>query len=225
MGTVVAGMIMSLDGFISDRNGSVARLYPDLAALCRTDLLQEAIQTTGAVVMGRHAYDMAEEDFTGYEFQVPILVLTHAVPEQVAKGENDQLRFIFVTDGIEHAIAQAKAAAGDKAVVVLGGAQTIRQCLQAGLADEIQIDLVPVLLGDGLRLFEYLGLEPIELECIRVVAYPWFTHLRFRVVTEWGGRRPRARPGEMCSSNVYAPPNVHLSNCATSAVAAARLFE
>jgi dihydrofolate reductase len=130
MGTVVAAMTMSLDGFINDCNGSLARLYPDLAALRQTDLLQEAIQTTGAVVMGRHAYDMAEEDFPGYEFQVPILVLTHAVPEQVAKGENDQLRFTFVTDGIEHAIAQAKAAVGDKAVVVLGGAQTIRQCLQ-----------------------------------------------------------------------------------------------
>jgi hypothetical protein len=82
-----------------------------------------------------------------------------------------------------------------------------------------------MLLGDGLRLFEYLGLEPIELEWIRVVAYPRFTHLRFRVVTKWGERRPRARPGEMFSSNVYAPPNVHLSNCANSAVSAARLFD
>lgn len=182
MGNVLVGMTMSLDGFIQDRNGSVARLYPDLDALRQTDLLQEAIQTIGAVVMGRHAYDMANGDFTGYEFQVPIFVLTHHVPETVAKGENDRLIFSFVTDGIERAIAQAKAAAGDKDVCVLGGAQTARQCLQAGLFDELQIDLVPVLLGGGLRLFEQFDIEPIELERTRVTEYPWFTHLRFRVV-------------------------------------------
>src|SRR6266508_4672260 len=141
MGTVVAGMMMSLDGFVEDRDGSVARLYPDLDALRQTDLIQEEIRRTGAVVMGRRAYDMAQGDFTGYEFQVPIFVLTDAAPATVARGENDRLRFTFVTDGIEHAIAQARAAAGDKDVAVIGGAQTVQQCLQAGLVDELQIDL------------------------------------------------------------------------------------
>jgi dihydrofolate reductase len=182
MGKVLAGMTMSLDGFIEDRNGSVARLYPDFDAMRQTDLLQEEIRRTGAVVMGRRAYDMAQGDFTGYEFQVPIFVLTHAAPATVARGENDRLRFTFVTDGIEHAIAQARAAAGDKDVAVIGGAQTVQQCLQAGLVDELQIDLVPVLLGGGLRLFEQPGSEPVELERIRVIEYPWFTHLRFRVL-------------------------------------------
>jgi dihydrofolate reductase len=182
MGNVLAGMAMSLDGFIEDRNGSVARLYPDFDAMRQTDLLQEEIGRTGAVVMGRRAYDMAQGDFTGYEFQVPIFVLTHQAPETVAKGENDRLRFTFVTDGIEHAIAQARAAAGDKDVAVIGGAQTVQQCLQAGLVDELQIDLVPLLLGGGLRLFEQPGSEPVELERIRVIEYPWFTHLRFRVL-------------------------------------------
>jgi dihydrofolate reductase len=88
MGTVLAGMMMSLDGFIQDRNGSVARLYPDLDALRQTDVLQEASRTTKAVVMGRRAYDMAQGDCSGYEFQVPIFVLTHAAPQQVVKGEN-----------------------------------------------------------------------------------------------------------------------------------------
>ena len=74
MGNVLAGMAMSLDGFIEDRNGSVARLYPDFDAMRQTDLLQEEIGRTGAVVMGRRAYDMAQGDFTGYEFQVPIFV-------------------------------------------------------------------------------------------------------------------------------------------------------
>jgi dihydrofolate reductase len=182
MGKVLAGMTMSLDGFIQDSNGSVARLYPDLDALRQTDLLQEEMRRTGAVVMGRRAYDMAQGDFTGYEFQVPIFVLTHHAPQTVAKGENDRLRFTFVTDGIEHAIAQARAAAGDKDVAVIGGAQTVQQCLQAGLVDELQIDLVPLLLGGGLRLFEQPGSEPVELERIRVIEYPWFTHLRFRVL-------------------------------------------
>ncbi len=122
MGKVIIGATMSLDGFMNDRNGDVSRLYPDLEALRRTEMLAEEIQTTGAVVMGRRAYDMAEGDLTDYEFQMPIFVLTHAVPEKGAKGENDQLTLTFVTSGIEKAIEQAKGAAADKNVMVIGGA-------------------------------------------------------------------------------------------------------
>ncbi len=100
MGNVIVGATMSLDWLMSDRNGDVSRLYPDLAALRSTEMLQEEIQTTGAVVMGRRAYDMAEGDVTDYEYQTPIFVLTHHVPEQVAKGQNDQLTITFITDGI-----------------------------------------------------------------------------------------------------------------------------
>jgi len=182
MGKVLFGMAMSLDGFVNDRNGDVGRLYPDLEALRKTEMLQELIKTTGAVVMGRRAYDMAEGDFTGYEFQVPIFVLSHDVPEKVAKGENEGLSFTFVTDGIESAIEKAKAAAGDKYVTVIGGANTAQQCIQAGLLDEIQIGIVPVLLGEGLRLFEHIGTEQIELESTRVIESPGRTDLRFRVV-------------------------------------------
>jgi dihydrofolate reductase len=127
MGKVILGTTMSLDGFINDRNGSVSRLYPDLAALRKTEMLQESIKTTGAVVMGRRAYDMAEGDFTDYEFQVPIFVLTHDAPEKAAKGENERLTFTFVTGGIESAIEKAKVAAGDKYVTVIGGANTAQQ--------------------------------------------------------------------------------------------------
>ncbi len=189
MGKVLFGMTISLDGFVNDRNGDVSRLYPDLGALRQTEMLQEVIQTTGAVVMGRQAYDMAEGDFTDYEFQVPIVVLTHHVPEKVAKGENEKLSFTFVTDGIESAIEQAKAAAGDKYVAVIDGADTVQQCLKAGLLEEIQIGIVPVLLGEGLRLFDHLGTLPIELESTRVIESPGATHLSFRVVKD-GGNRP-----------------------------------
>jgi len=185
MGKVIVGTTMSLDGFMNDRNGGVSRLYPDLEALRKTELLQESIRTTGAVVMGRRAYAMGDPDWYAdhYEFQVPIFVLTHAVPEHLPK-ENDKLTFTFVTEGIEHAIAQAKAAAGDKNVMVIGGANTAQQCIRAGLVDEIQIGIIPVLLGEGLRLFEHLGSEQIELERMKIIESPMRTDMRFRVVKE-----------------------------------------
>jgi len=182
MGNVIVGATMSLDWFMNDRNGDVSRLYSDFEALHRTEMLQEEIRTTGAVVMGRRAYDMAEGDLTDYEYQVPIFVLTHSIPEQVTKGQNDQLTVTFVTDGIESAIEKAKTAAGDKHVMVVGGANTAQQCLRAGLVDEIHIGIVPVLLGEGLRFFEPLVNEQMELERTRVFESPTRTDLWFRLV-------------------------------------------
>ncbi len=182
MKKVIIGATMSLDWFMNDRHGDVSRLYPDLEALRRTEMLQEEIRMTGAVVMGRRAYDMAEGDLTDYEYQVPIFVLTHHIPEQVAKGQNDQLTVTFVTDGIERAIEKAKVAAGDKHVMVVGGANTAQQCLQAGLVDEIHIGIVPIFLGEGLRFFEPLVNEQMELERTRVFESPTRTDLWFRVV-------------------------------------------
>jgi len=182
MGKVILGTTMSLDGFINDRNGDVSRLYPDLDALRKTEVLQESIRTTGAAVMGRRAYDMAQGDLTDYEYQVPIFVLTHRVPHKVAKGQNDRLTITYVTDGIESAIKQAKAAAGDRNVTVIGGANTAQQCIQAGLVDELHIELMPVLLGGGLRFFEHLATVQIELERTRVIESLGVTHIEFRVV-------------------------------------------
>ena len=182
MGNVIVGATMSLDGFMNDRHGDVSRLYPDLEALRRTEMLQEEIRTTGAVVMGRRAYDMAEGDLTDYEYQVPIFVLTHHVPEKMAKGQNDRLTVTFVIEGIESAIEKAKAAAGDKHVMVVGGAKTAQQCLRAGLVDEIHMGIVPVLFGEGLRFFEPLINEQMELERTTVFQSPTRTDLWFRVV-------------------------------------------
>jgi dihydrofolate reductase len=182
MGNVIIGATMSLDGFMNDRNGDVSRLYPNLEALRSTEMLQEEIRSVGAVVMGRRAYDMAQGDLTGYEYQVPIFVLTHHILEQVVKGENDQLKVNFITDGIESAIEKAIAAAGDKHVMVIGGANTAQQCLRARLVDEIHIGIVPVLLGEGLRFFEPLVDEQMELERTRVFESPTRTDLWFRVV-------------------------------------------
>ncbi len=182
MAKVLFGMTMSLDGFVNDRHGDVGPLYPDLEALRKTELLQESIRTTGAVLMGRRSYDMAAGDFTGYEFQVPIFVLTHHIPEKAAKGENEKLTFTFVTDGIENAVAKAKAAAGDKYVTVVGGAHTGGQLIKAGLLDELLVGIMPVLLGDGLRLFEHIGADQIKLERMSVIETLGVTYLRFRVV-------------------------------------------
>lgn len=172
---------MSLDGFVSDRHGSVDRFYPDMEVLRNTEELQEEIRTTGAVVKGRRAYDMGEGDFTDYEFQAPIFVLTHRAPEQPAKGENDQLTFTFVTDATERALQQARATAGDSDIAIAGGANLIQQYLSAGLLDELQIHLVPILLGNGTRLFDHIDTQHVELEGTRVIESPGVTHLKFRV--------------------------------------------
>jgi dihydrofolate reductase len=184
MGKVILGMTMSLDGFINDREGSVAALYPDLEALQDTQPLQESIQNTGAVIMGRNSYAMADDPnwFAGnYEYQVPIFVLTHQAPQRHPR-ETDQLTFTFVTDGIESAIRQARAVAGEKDVTVIGAASTAQQCLKAGLADELHVDIMPVLLGSGLRPFEGLDEQQIQLERTYVMELPGGrTHLRFRI--------------------------------------------
>jgi dihydrofolate reductase len=128
---------------------------------------------------------MAEDPdwFAGnYEYQVPIFVLTHEPPKRQPK-ETNEITFTFVTDGIESAIRQAKVAAGDKDVNIIGAASTAQQCLKAGLADELHIDIMPVLLSGGLRPFEDVGPEQVQLERIKVVELPaGRTHLRFRVI-------------------------------------------
>jgi dihydrofolate reductase len=185
MGKVVLGMTMSLDGFINDRNGSVEALYPDLAELRDIDPLKESIQNTGAVVMGRHSFDMSEDPdwfADNYEYQVPIFVLTHEPPKKHPR-ETDDLTFTFVTDGIERAVAQAKAAAGEKEVNIIGATSTAKQCLKAGLADELHVDIMPVFLGAGLRAFEEMDEGQVQLERIKVMELPGGrTHLRFRIV-------------------------------------------
>lgn len=204
MGKVIVGATVSLDGFINDGSGSVAALFPDLAALRNTKPLQESMQKTGAVVMGWNTFAMAEDPdwYAGnYEYQAPIFVLTHEVPARLPK-QTKELTFTFVTDGIESAIRQAKAAAGDKDVTVIGGTSTARQCIQAGLADELHIDIMPVLFGSGLRLLEGFGDAPIQLERLAVMELPaGRTHLKFRVV-----KQPRSvRLPERDSAGVMHP--------------------
>lgn len=146
-----------------------------------SELMREWFDATGAVVMGRMMYDTGEE-FWGDNppFRTPVFVLTNRPrPTLVKEGGTS---FTFVTDGIHSALEQAKAAAGDRNVDIGGGAHTVRQYLAADLVDELQLHVVPVLLGDGLRLFEGLGARRRVLERVRVVETPLATHLKYRFV-------------------------------------------
>jgi dihydrofolate reductase len=187
MTKVIVGMTTSLDGFVADQSGSAERLYPDLAALRGTDYMNAMIEQTGAVLMGRRTFEMGDPDWYAgnYEFQVPIFVLTHQ-PPPVQPKQDEHLTFTFVTDGVESAIAQATAVAGDKAVQVVGGVSVARQLLHAGLVDELQVDVMPVLLGAGLRFFEGTGLEGVQLEKLEVQDLGARTTLSFRVKNEDG---------------------------------------
>jgi len=184
MGKVIAGMAVSLDGFVNDSHGSLDQLCSDFGELHEVASFKKMIEDTGAVIMGRHVYEMADPFSWAnddYEFQTPIFVLTHNPPTKYPKG-NEKLSFTFVTDGIESAISQAKKAAGNNAVQVIGS-NTIQQCLNSGLCDELQIDIMPVLLGKGLRLFENINTNKIKLERTKVEeATPMRTSLTFKVI-------------------------------------------
>jgi dihydrofolate reductase len=142
------------------------------------ELLRETRRTTGALVTGRRTFDITGGWGGRHPLDVPVFVLTHTVPQEwVSEGSP----FTFVADGLESAVMQAKAVAGDKDVGVIG-ASIVQQCIRAGLLDEVHLDLVPVLLGGGVRLFDHPGAGPIELESTRVIEGAGVTHLTFRVV-------------------------------------------
>jgi dihydrofolate reductase len=146
-----------------------------------SELMREWFDATGAVVMGRMMYDTGEE-FWGANppFRTPVFVLTHRPrPALVKEGGTT---FTFVTDGIHSALDQANAAAGNRNVDIAGGASTVQQYLSEGLIDELQLHVVPALLGDGLRLFEGPGPGPRSLEPVRMVHTPHATHLKYRFV-------------------------------------------
>ena len=153
-----------------------------------TPLMEEAQDRMGAVLMGRNMFGggpgpWGDDPWDGWwgdepPFHVPVFVLTHHEREPLEKKGTT---FTFVTDGIESALDQAKEAAGDKDVALGGGADVARQYLAAGLVDELQLNVVPMVLGDGVRLFEDGAGAGLELEPALVVETPDVTHLRYRV--------------------------------------------
>lgn len=205
MSRVTAEISMSLDGFVAGPNDSVDNGLGDGGELLHEWVLRlrswreahgheggetgpdderfaASVEAAGAIVMGRRMFDHGEGPW-GDEppFHEPVFVLTHRPREPLVKEGGTT--FTFVEDGIESALGQARAAAGDKDVAVAGGGQAIRQSIEAGLLDELEIHLVPVLLGGGIRLLDFDPnvAERIEFEPVHAIDSPGVTHLRFRV--------------------------------------------
>jgi dihydrofolate reductase len=189
MGKAVLDVSMSLDGFITGPHvshelplGQGGEQLHDWTRDAKEEMMQGGTAATiGAIVTGRRTYDLVDGwGGRGHRIAgVPVFVLTHRVPATVPQGPTP---FIFITEGMVSAIEQAKKAAGDKQVYVMGSASLARQCLQAGLLDEILLHLVPLLLGQGIRLFDHIGITPIQLESVQVIEEAAVTHLRYRVV-------------------------------------------
>ena len=195
MTKVVADISMSLDGFVTGPGADPEHglgiggepihawvMEPDGVD---TDVLREATEMSGAVVMGRRLFDVVDapegwNDEMGYgaghAATPPFFVVTHAPPEHVRLG----LRFTFVTEGPVAAVEQARPAAGDKAVFVMGGGDIIRQCLDAGVVDELRIHLSPIVLGAGTPLFAGSRRHELVQRAVRVSANA--THLVYDVV-------------------------------------------
>ena len=205
MSKVVLELSMSLDGFIAGPNDSPENGLGDggdalfkwyssgdtdfplpgtdmvfKISRASAEFLRPSWLNIGASVAGRRTFDIAH-GWGGNPpggADAPHFVVTHTIPQEWIKPGSP---FTFVTDGVESAVRQAKEAAGNKNVDLMG-ASIAQQCLKAGLLDEIQIDLAPVLLGGGVRLFDHLDTAPIELEPLAVVQGLGVTHLRYRVV-------------------------------------------
>ncbi len=197
-GKVTTGFSMSLDGFIAGPNEDFQQLFAWMTsgdteytltigeqeqklkiADESVEMFDDAINTTGALVSGRRLYELTHGWEGHHPIDAPVVVVTHRPPPQWAKEE---WPVIFVTNGLESALEQARAIAGGKNVVV-ASATLVQQCLNAGLLDEI-IDLVPFLLGDGIRLFEHLKVAPVALGDPQVSIGKGVTHLTYRIKKE-----------------------------------------
>jgi len=198
MTKVVAIMSMSLDGYVADANDGVTEVFdwyfsgdvdvsmPSTSSdmtfrvsAASADHVRGLMAEVGAMLTGRRTFEKAGGWDGQHPWDVPAFVVTHHVPDGWPQpGSTVQ----FVTDGIESAVARAKSAAHPKSVGV-HGAQTIQQCLDAGLLDEIHVDLAAVLLGEGVRLFDHLANTPVALGNPSVVAGVGVTHLRYPVHT------------------------------------------
>jgi dihydrofolate reductase len=193
---VIAIMSMSLDGYVADGNDGVAEVFdwymsgevevPTTSSdftfhvsAASAGHLRALMSEIGAMLTGRRTFDAADGWGGQHPWGIPAFVVTHRVPDGWPRRGST---VHFVTEGLESAVAQAKSAAGDRAVGVHGG-ETIRQCLEAGLLDEIQIDLAPVVLGSGIPMFDGLHNAPVILGNPTVVAGVGVTHLRYPVHT------------------------------------------
>lgn len=186
MSTVVLVMSMSLDGYIAgpgDDLDLVLESWVNPPSGEMSDANKAIVEkwfTTSAVVIGRRMFDLGEEQSGWVEnppYSVPIFVLSHSVPDKVANGDTN---YTFVDD-ITSAVKQAKEVAGDGFVTIAGGAGVFQEALNAGLVDELHLGIAPVVLGEGIRLFDNVA-GPVKLEIGDIVETPEVTHVKYRVL-------------------------------------------
>jgi dihydrofolate reductase len=196
---VIAGITMSLDGYVTGPNDRFGAGLGDdgerlhhwvfggpwtydsprgSPAAVDQEYLDEVFASGGAWIVGRTMHDVVDGWGEEPGFGVPVFVVTHRPREAVAKGNTT---FEFVTGGIAEALERARAAAAGKNVIVMGGADLLRQYLAAGVVDELTLTIAPVLLGSGKRLFDRISRTDITFELTAVIESPFATHLRFRV--------------------------------------------
>jgi dihydrofolate reductase len=180
MGKVVIHATMSMDGYIAGPNDDMNWMSEYVGP---NKVADEVVRRVGAIVSGGRLSRLIDQDIKnnlpyGGAVKVPVFVLTHHPRETVTRAG---VTFHFITDSFERVVEQAKAAAGDRNVMLFG-ASMAQLGLKTGLAEEIQLHLAPILLGHGIRLFDQLGDGYIKLERMQVVESPKVTDLRFRVV-------------------------------------------
>lgn len=182
MGVVQITLSLSLDGFVTGPDPDEVQPLGTGGDMLRPGgerwMVDEVLAFSGAVVTGRRMYDHVHGGGEEPPFKMPVFVSTHRPREVRVAGATT---FTFVSD-VASAVAQAKAAAGDKDVYIGSGASTADQALRLGLVDELNLHVEPVLLGSGTRLFAQVGRNPIRLERARLIEGPITTHLRFRVL-------------------------------------------
>jgi dihydrofolate reductase len=195
MTKLIAEFTISLDGFIAGPDDEVRPIFgwygsgdtefqvPGSGMVFKVsrasaELLRREWDQIGAIVTGRRDFDVSNAWGGSSPLGVPIFIVTHTIPQE---WDKEGTPFTFVTDGVESAIEKARQVAGDKNIGI-SGSKIVQQCLKAGLLDELQLHLVPILLGTGIRLFDDLEPSPIELERISVIEGTGVTHLRFQVV-------------------------------------------
>lgn len=179
MTAVVWHVAMSLDGFIAAPRDDASWIFEVADVGEPGGTASQVMSATGAIIMGRGTYEVEDRERPGIyggAWSGTLFVLTHRAPQEAP----DWMTGEFIDEGIEDAVARAKAAAGDLNVGLFG-ASVARQCIQAGLVDEIVVHVAPVLLGDGTRLFDWPGGTRVWLEKVGVAESGALTDLRFRV--------------------------------------------
>ena len=188
VGKVTADQSISLDGFsagpnlrpgnpLGDQGERLHEWYEEGGAQVRDELFGAA----GALVMGRRMFDVGVEPWgEAPPFHMPVFVVTHHPRKPLAK--NGGTTYFFVTEGIRDVLSRARKAAGNKDVVVMGGANLIQQWMNAQLLDEMRIHIAHVLLGEGTRFFAAADAGKADLECARIIETPGATHLSFRII-------------------------------------------